>query len=283
VAVNRWLRELPTSGAPAPGTWAVYARILREWMAFCEEHGTSVFADREDLRAVLGAYAAYRAEGPEQARFAATTWNQHMSVLSSFYQWAVAEGHAVAVPFSYAASRAEARDFSCWIQLTAKQRLQTSRPRVARLSSRAAGAPNPVTGKPASGDGYAPSTVAHSVAAAESSRSPARPPSRLPPRSRPAGSAATSAPARTRPHGHGSRRPGRRPPAHTSAGTRPARGHTHRSSWAPAPGQSRSAAMSPPAHAGRSPATPSAPPCCSNRLPRPWLHRGNIITPADST
>jgi len=60
------------------------------------------------------------------------------------------------------ASRAEARDFSCWIQLTAKQRLQTSRPRKARLASRAAGAPNPVTGKPASGDGYAPSTVAHS-------------------------------------------------------------------------------------------------------------------------
>jgi integrase len=60
------------------------------------------------------------------------------------------------------ASRAQARDFSCWIQLTAKQRLQTSRPRAARLSSRTLGAPNPVTGKPASGDGYAPSTVAHS-------------------------------------------------------------------------------------------------------------------------
>jgi site-specific recombinase XerD len=60
------------------------------------------------------------------------------------------------------ASRIEARDFSCWIQLTARQQLQTSRPRTARLSSRAAGAPNPVTGKPAAGDGYAPSTVAHS-------------------------------------------------------------------------------------------------------------------------
>ncbi len=44
------------------------------------------------------------------------------------------------------ASRAEARDFSCWIQLTAKQRLQTSRPKAVRWSSRAAGAPNPVTG-----------------------------------------------------------------------------------------------------------------------------------------
>jgi len=40
------------------------------------------------------------------------------------------------------ASRAEARDFSCWIQLTVKQRLQTSRPRAARWSSRTAGAPN---------------------------------------------------------------------------------------------------------------------------------------------
>ena len=60
------------------------------------------------------------------------------------------------------ASRVEARDFSCWIQLTAKQRLQTSRPRSARLSSRVPGAPNPVTGKPAEGDGYASSTVAHS-------------------------------------------------------------------------------------------------------------------------
>jgi hypothetical protein len=63
------------------------------------------------------------------------------------------------------ASRTEARDFSCWIQLTAKQRLQTSRPRAARLFSRVPGAPHPVTGKPAAGDGYAPSTVAHSETA----------------------------------------------------------------------------------------------------------------------
>jgi integrase len=105
VAVNRWLRELPSSGAPAAGTWAVYARVLREWMVFCAEHGTGVFADRERLKAVLGAYAAYRADGPQRARFAATTWNRHMSVLSCFYQWAVAEGHAPAVPFSYGQAR----------------------------------------------------------------------------------------------------------------------------------------------------------------------------------
>jgi site-specific recombinase XerD len=60
------------------------------------------------------------------------------------------------------ASRLEARDFSCWIQLTVKQRMQTSRPKTARWSSRTPGAPNAVTGKPGTGDGYAPASVAHS-------------------------------------------------------------------------------------------------------------------------
>ena len=122
VAVNQWLRELPTSGAPAPGTWAVYARVLRDWMVFCGEYGTGVFGSREDLRAVLGAYAAYRADGPERVRFEATTWNQHMSVLSSFYQWAVAEGHAVAVPFSYAQAQVRYGDVRRDVQVNLARR-----------------------------------------------------------------------------------------------------------------------------------------------------------------
>ena len=101
VVVNRWLRELPGSGAPSPNTWAAYARILRDWMVFLAGHGIGVFDAREQLKAGLSAYAAYRAVGPPTARFAETTWNQHVSVLSCFYQWAVAEGHANAVPFSY--------------------------------------------------------------------------------------------------------------------------------------------------------------------------------------
>ena len=105
VAVNRWLRELPSSGAPASSTWVVYARVLRDWMEYCAEHGTAVFAERAGLKQVLGAYAAHRANGPVEARFAASTWNQHVSVLSSFYQWAVAEGHASAVPFTYGQAR----------------------------------------------------------------------------------------------------------------------------------------------------------------------------------
>jgi hypothetical protein len=60
------------------------------------------------------------------------------------------------------ATRLEARDFSCWIQLAVKLRRLATTSASARWASEAAGAPNPVTGKPALGDGYASSTVAHS-------------------------------------------------------------------------------------------------------------------------
>jgi site-specific recombinase XerC len=101
VAVNRWLRELPVSGAPAPSTWETYARIVKEWMEFLADRGVGVFASRERLRVALSGYAEHRATGPVGRRFAASTWNQHMSVLASFYRWAMAEGHALAEPFSY--------------------------------------------------------------------------------------------------------------------------------------------------------------------------------------
>jgi hypothetical protein len=106
VVVNRWLRELPTSGAPASATWAAYARVLRDWLEFVAGLGVGLFDGREALKQALGVYAAHRADGPVAARFAATTWNRHVSVLSCFYQWAVAEGYAAAVPFSYAQGRA---------------------------------------------------------------------------------------------------------------------------------------------------------------------------------
>ena len=102
VAVNRWLRELPASGAPSPGTWAVYARALREWMTFLSGLGIGLFDTRDRLRQALGAYAVHRAGGPVESRYVASTWNLHISVVSSFYQWAIAEGHAGAVPFTYA-------------------------------------------------------------------------------------------------------------------------------------------------------------------------------------
>jgi site-specific recombinase XerD len=61
------------------------------------------------------------------------------------------------------ATRAEARDFSCWIQLTVKPRRHATRASVsAGAAARRPGAPNAVTGKPTPGIGYAAATVAHS-------------------------------------------------------------------------------------------------------------------------
>ncbi|MBJ8343022.1 site-specific integrase [Antrihabitans sp. YC3-6] len=69
--------------------------------------------------------------------------------------------HAVDVAW-HRSTRLEARDFSCWIQLTVKQR-RTSGGRGSALGANVVvGAPNPVTGKTAAGNGYAPATVAHS-------------------------------------------------------------------------------------------------------------------------
>lgn len=60
------------------------------------------------------------------------------------------------------ATRVEARDFSCWIQLTVKQRRRADRSNGTGWANGVVGIPNPITGKPALGDGYAAATVAHS-------------------------------------------------------------------------------------------------------------------------
>ena len=104
--VNRWLRELPASGCPSPGSWESYARVLKEWAEFLSGHGVGLFDSRDQLKLALGKYAGYRAAGPAERRFAATTWGRHMSVLSLFYRWAMDEGHAQAEPFTYRTARA---------------------------------------------------------------------------------------------------------------------------------------------------------------------------------
>jgi integrase len=104
--VNRWLRELPASGCPSPGSWESYARVLKEWAEFLSEHGAGLFDSRDRLKLALGKYAGYRAAGPAERRFAATTWGRHMSVLSMFCRRAMEEGHAQAEPFTYRMARA---------------------------------------------------------------------------------------------------------------------------------------------------------------------------------
>lgn len=106
VAVNRWLRELPSSGAPSPRSREYYARAVMEWMEFLAVHGVALFDSRIRLKQALGKYAEHRAAGPVAERLAATTRGQHMSILSLFYRWAIGEGHAVAEPFTYRTARA---------------------------------------------------------------------------------------------------------------------------------------------------------------------------------
>ncbi len=84
-----------------PGSWGVYARVVRDWAVFLGSHGIGLFDQRDRLKAGLSSYAVHRACGPLDARLTATTWNQHVSILSIFYRWAVAEGYANAEPFTY--------------------------------------------------------------------------------------------------------------------------------------------------------------------------------------
>src|SRR5664279_890316 len=100
--INRWLRELPVSGAASPRTWRTYAQGLRAWVEFLNAHGFTVFGDRRQLRDALSAYAEHRLSGPAEVRLAPASWNLAVKALSAFYTWAAAEGHVAAVPFSYA-------------------------------------------------------------------------------------------------------------------------------------------------------------------------------------
>ncbi|TFE25088.1 site-specific integrase [Frankia sp. B2] len=104
--VNRWLRELPACGVPAPRSWAAYARAVKDWVEFLAGHGIDVFGPREQLKLALGKYAEDRSAGPVERRLAASTWSQHMSIVSMFYRWAMAEGHALAEPFTYRTAKA---------------------------------------------------------------------------------------------------------------------------------------------------------------------------------
>ncbi|MFC4943234.1 tyrosine-type recombinase/integrase [Pseudonocardia sp. GCM10023141] len=101
VVVNRWLRELPVNGAPARRTWRVYAEALRAWLEFLSERGVAPFGSRQELRAVLSAYAGHRLSESPQHRWDGSTWNLHVTALSRFYEWAQAERYATAGPLSY--------------------------------------------------------------------------------------------------------------------------------------------------------------------------------------
>jgi hypothetical protein len=102
---------------------------------------------------VVEAAAAFFAELAALGRPAATHRSYGMDLLRWFrFIW------AAGVPWDQA-TRAEARDFCRWIQLTVKPGRQGGQ-RGGGPGGSAAGAPNAVTGKPAPGRRYAAATCA---------------------------------------------------------------------------------------------------------------------------
>jgi site-specific recombinase XerD len=99
--VNRWLRSLPTSGAPAPKTWEAYAGDLAAWVRFLRGRSLDVIDDPSALKDALAAYHADRLMGALERRLDDSSWSRATSSIASFYAWVQAEGLIESVPFSY--------------------------------------------------------------------------------------------------------------------------------------------------------------------------------------
>ena len=108
--------------------------------------------------AAVDAVSAWFGDLQAASRSAATVRSYGMDLLRWFrFLW------ATGVPWDQA-TRAEARDFSRWIQIAVKPGRTGGPGDAARAGAAAAraGVPNPVTGKAPPGGGYAPATVTHS-------------------------------------------------------------------------------------------------------------------------
>ncbi len=104
--VNRWLRELPSVGRRRRARGRTTHGWSRSGWSSWPYTGRGCSTPRVRLKAALSRYAEHRAAGPLKARFAATTWGQHMSILSLIYRWVMHEEYATAEPFTYRAARA---------------------------------------------------------------------------------------------------------------------------------------------------------------------------------
>lgn len=100
-SVNRWLRSLPTEGAPGPKTWLAYAGDLAAWVLFLRGRSLEVIDDPSALKEAVAAYHADRRMGRLDRRLAASSWNRAMISISTFYEWAESENLIKKVPFSY--------------------------------------------------------------------------------------------------------------------------------------------------------------------------------------
>lgn len=99
--LNRWLRFLPTTGVPAPKSWAAYASDLVAWRRFLHQRNLDVIGDIADLRDAIAAYHAERRMGELSRRLAPSSWNRAIAAIARFYEWAHAGGLVAEVPFRY--------------------------------------------------------------------------------------------------------------------------------------------------------------------------------------
>lgn len=113
--VNRWLRSLPISGAPAPKTWVAYASDMKSWVCFLRERTLDVVDDPAELKKAVAAYHAERRMGPLERRLDASSWNRAIASISRFYEWAHSEGLIKAVPFTYRMAMARGSDGATYV------------------------------------------------------------------------------------------------------------------------------------------------------------------------
>ncbi|MGH2688091.1 MAG: tyrosine-type recombinase/integrase [Actinomycetota bacterium] len=99
--VNRWLRSLPTTGAPAPTSWAAYAGDLGAWIRFVSDRSLHAIDEPSALAEAVAAYHAHRRMGDRARRLSPASWNRAVTSISRFYEWAETEGLINRVPFSY--------------------------------------------------------------------------------------------------------------------------------------------------------------------------------------
>ncbi|MGI8777838.1 MAG: site-specific integrase [Acidimicrobiales bacterium] len=91
--VNDWLRSLPTTGVPAPKSWAAYAGDLAAWVRFLHRRDQDILDDPEALARAVASYHADRRVDGATGRLSAASWNRAVAAICRFYEWAEGQRH----------------------------------------------------------------------------------------------------------------------------------------------------------------------------------------------
>lgn len=97
--LNKFLRDLPTSGCPSENTWIAYGRDLLTFCRFLHEKcgGKNILqTTKDDIKKY---YRVRRLAGIGSVD--PSTWNRSITALDKFFAWAEEENLIDAIPFSY--------------------------------------------------------------------------------------------------------------------------------------------------------------------------------------